>query len=93
MPTGACPDLICTCSLFVRLFLGHVNVKVIKSGEKFIMKQEYEKFKGRTNIVMIIGAFLQLFQYPGMLKHTHTHTHTHTYNLVAVRDRESKSIG
>jgi len=57
-------------SLFVRLFLGHVNVKVIKSGEKFIMKKEYEKFKGRTNIVMIVGAMVQLFEYPGTQTHT-----------------------
>lgn len=32
-------------SLFVRLFLGKVNVKQYREGERVILKQEYQKFK------------------------------------------------
>eukprot|EP01094_Clydonella_sp_ATCC50884_P019123 TRINITY_DN366_c6_g1_i1.p1 TRINITY_DN366_c6_g1~~TRINITY_DN366_c6_g1_i1.p1 ORF type:complete len:336 (+),score=105.43 TRINITY_DN366_c6_g1_i1:156-1163(+) len=55
-----------TGSLFVRLILGHVNVKVLKQGDKFMMKQEYEKFKGRTNWFLILGGLVQLFRFPGV---------------------------
>jgi len=51
-----------TGSLFARLFLGHVNVKVNRENERYLMKKEYEKFKGRTNPLLIgFGAIQLLF--------------------------------
>lgn len=53
-----------TGSLFTRLFLGRVNVKHYKDGERLRLKSEYEKFRFRTNPVLIIMAALELF-FPG----------------------------
>jgi len=47
-----------TGSLFVRLFLGQVNVKQYRDGERFRLKQEYEKFKGKTNPQFMLFVFL-----------------------------------
>jgi hypothetical protein len=43
---------VCVCigSLFVRLMLGKVNVRSFRDGERLTRKNEYEKFRGRTNI-------------------------------------------
>lgn len=49
-----------TGSLFVRLFLGRVNVKVYKDGERFRLKSEYEKFRSRTNPLLIFLCSMQL---------------------------------
>jgi hypothetical protein len=38
-----------TGSLFVRLFLGQVNVKVFSKADREVLRAEYEKFKDRTN--------------------------------------------
>jgi hypothetical protein len=39
-------DLVPTTgSLFVRLFLGQVNVKQYRESDRFRLKQEYQKFK------------------------------------------------
>lgn len=51
-----------TGSLFVRLFLGQVNVKQFRDGERFRLKQEYEKFKRKTNPqFMLFIVFLYFF--------------------------------
>jgi len=51
-----------TGSLFVRLFLGQVNVKQYRDGERFRLKQEYEKFKRKTNPqFMLFIVLLYLF--------------------------------
>jgi hypothetical protein len=39
-----------TGSLFVRLFLGSVNVRVLHTSDKQKLKEEYNKFKERTNL-------------------------------------------
>eukprot|EP01132_Coremiostelium_polycephalum_P001959 gene1959-2404_t len=52
-----------TGSLFVRLFLGQVNVKHYREGERFRLKQEYEKFKKKTNPQFILFVVLLLL-YP-----------------------------
>jgi len=36
-------------SLFLRLFLGQVNVRVASKKDRDQMREEYEKFKTRTN--------------------------------------------
>ena len=43
-----------TGSLFVRLFLGQVNVRVASSKEKEVLRDEYEKFRFRTNFGFLI---------------------------------------
>ncbi|KAF2071748.1 hypothetical protein CYY_006933 [Polysphondylium violaceum] len=52
-----------TGSVFVRLFLGQVNVKHYREFEKFRLKQEYEKFKKKTNPQFILFVVLLLL-YP-----------------------------
>jgi len=52
-----------TGSLFVRLFLGQVNVKQFRDGERFRLKQEYEKFKRKTNPQFMLFVFL-LYAFP-----------------------------
>lgn len=52
-----------TGSLFVRLFLGQVNVKHFRDGERFRLKQEYEKFKWKTNPQFMAFVFL-LYMFP-----------------------------
>jgi len=52
-----------TGSLFVRLFLGQVNVKQFRDGERFRLKQEYEKFKRKTNPQFMAFVFL-LYLFP-----------------------------
>lgn len=39
-----------TGSLFIRLFLGSVNVKVSHEEDRKKLKEEYNKFKSRTNL-------------------------------------------
>lgn len=43
-----------TGSLFVRLFLGRVNVKVALERDRLRLREEYDKFKRRTNILFLI---------------------------------------
>jgi len=50
-----------TGSLFVRLFLGQVNVKNYQDGERFRLKEEYQKFKGRTDWIFLIFSSVLLF--------------------------------
>jgi hypothetical protein len=52
-----------TGSLFVRLFLGQVNVKAYRDGERFRMKTEYETFKRKTN-PQFMGFVILLFFFP-----------------------------
>ncbi|KYQ88186.1 transmembrane protein [Tieghemostelium lacteum] len=52
-----------TGSIFVRLFLGQVNVKHYRESEKFRLKQEYEKFKMKTNPQFLLFVVL-LYLYP-----------------------------
>lgn len=49
-----------TGSLFVRFFLGQVNVKVSSSKDAARLRDEYEKFKDRTNLGFIIFPLLWL---------------------------------
>lgn len=39
-----------TGSLFIRLFLGSVNVKVLHEADRRKLKDEHDKFKSRTNL-------------------------------------------
>eukprot|EP01112_Ceratiomyxa_fruticulosa_P005673 TRINITY_DN1645_c0_g1_i1.p1 TRINITY_DN1645_c0_g1~~TRINITY_DN1645_c0_g1_i1.p1 ORF type:complete len:334 (-),score=45.65 TRINITY_DN1645_c0_g1_i1:89-1090(-) len=52
-----------TGSLFVRLFLGQVNVKQYRDGERFRLKQEYEKFKHKTSPQFLLFVVL-IHYYP-----------------------------
>lgn len=49
-----------TGSLFVRMFLGQVNVKVSSPKDRNTLKDEYGKFKDRTNIVFIVAPAIWL---------------------------------
>eukprot|EP01133_Synstelium_polycarpum_P008696 gene8696-10216_t len=49
-----------TGGMFVRLFLGQVNVKHYREGERFRLKTEYEKFKFKTNPQFILFVALLL---------------------------------
>lgn len=60
-----CTDIVpMTGSIFVRLFLGQVNVKVYRKEERLKLKQEYQKFRARTDLVFLLGAALQFFLFP-----------------------------
>eukprot|EP00823_Brevimastigomonas_motovehiculus_P009254 TRINITY_DN8922_c0_g1_i1.p1 TRINITY_DN8922_c0_g1~~TRINITY_DN8922_c0_g1_i1.p1 ORF type:complete len:377 (+),score=44.18 TRINITY_DN8922_c0_g1_i1:73-1203(+) len=48
-------------SLFLRLFMGSVNVKFWKQGEKLQFKKEYEKFKFRTTFIFLLFPIIILF--------------------------------
>ncbi|GAM28319.1 hypothetical protein SAMD00019534_114950, partial [Acytostelium subglobosum LB1] len=53
-----------TGGMFVRLFLGQVNVKHYREGERFRLKTEYEKFRFKTNPQFLgFVALLLLFPY------------------------------
>lgn len=57
-----------TGSVFVRLFLGQVNVKQFRDGERLRLKQEYEKFKRKTNPqFMLFIILLYIFPQSGVL--------------------------
>lgn len=49
-----------TGSLFVRMFLGQVNVKVSSPKDRNTLRDEYGKFKDRTNIVFIVAPLIWL---------------------------------
>jgi hypothetical protein len=49
-----------TGSLFVRLWLGQVNVKQYRDQDRNVLKLEYEKFKDRTNYLFFAFVTLQL---------------------------------
>jgi hypothetical protein len=50
-----------TGSLFVRLFLGRVNVKQYRKKDRLKLKEEYHKFRQRTDIFYMIAIFVQYF--------------------------------
>jgi len=50
-----------TGSLFVRLILGKVNVKHYRDGERMLLKQEYQKFKRKTDPLFLIFVIFQLY--------------------------------
>ncbi len=63
-----------TGSLFVRLFLGQVNVRVASMEDRRTLKDEYEKFRFRTNFGFIIFPLVWIFDYlylRSVWKHTH----------------------
>jgi hypothetical protein len=43
-----------TGSLYVRLMLGRVNVKQPREDDRLTRKNEYEKFRGRTNLIFLL---------------------------------------
>jgi hypothetical protein len=47
-----------TGSLVVRLFLGHVNVRVHTRADRSTLRDEYNKFKDRTNILFTVMSLL-----------------------------------
>jgi hypothetical protein len=53
-----------TGSLFVRLFLGKVNVKHTRDVEKLALKNEYQKFKRRTDYLFLVFVIIQLWILP-----------------------------
>jgi hypothetical protein len=58
-------DLVPTTgSVFVRLFLGQVNVKVYREDEKLKLKQEYQKFRSRTDLIWVFMSLIQLVIWP-----------------------------
>jgi hypothetical protein len=63
-----------TGSLFVRLFLGQVNVRVASTEDRRTLKAEYEKFRYRTNFGFIIFPLVWILDYVylrNVWKHTH----------------------
>jgi len=49
-----------TGSQFIRFFLGQVNVKQYREGERYVLKKEYEKFKNRTSIIFLVAVIVQM---------------------------------
>ena len=63
-----------TGSLFVRLFLGKVNVRVAGMEDRHTLRDEYEKFRFRTNFGFIIFPLVWIVDYlylRSVWKHTH----------------------
>eukprot|EP01118_Nematostelium_gracile_P001233 TRINITY_DN11287_c0_g1_i1.p1 TRINITY_DN11287_c0_g1~~TRINITY_DN11287_c0_g1_i1.p1 ORF type:complete len:296 (-),score=62.42 TRINITY_DN11287_c0_g1_i1:9-857(-) len=52
-----------TGSLFVRLFLGKVNVKHYREGERRALKEEYQKFKRKTDFLFLAFTVVQYFDF------------------------------
>lgn len=63
-----------TGSLFVRLFLGQVNVKSRFAGDRNTLRDEYEKFKGRTNYAFLTFPTIWLLVHV-YLRHVWRYTH------------------
>ena len=58
-----------TGSLFVRLFLGKVNVREASTGDCEALRSEYEKFRFRTSFGFIVLPAIWFFNYI-FLRHT-----------------------
>lgn len=83
-----------TGSLFVRLFLGQVNVKQFRDGERFRLKQEYEKFKRKTNPqFMLFVILLYLFPSSEMLVTAWQIWLLYYYTTLALRENILKVNG
>lgn len=52
-----------TGSLFVRLFLGQVNVREASSADRSLLREEYEKFRVRTNFGFVIFPLIWCVTY------------------------------
>jgi hypothetical protein len=63
-----------TGSLFVRLFLGKVNVREGSSDDREILRSEYEKFRFRTSFGFIVLPIVWVLNYT-FLRHTWRYTH------------------
>lgn len=63
-----------TGSVFVRLFLGQVNVKALFTRDRTLLRDEYEKFKARTNYGFLLfpAIWLGVYMY---LRHRWRYTH------------------
>jgi len=48
------------CSLFLRLVMGKVNVRVWNKGDQLKLRSEYAKFKKRTTMIFTLFPFVQL---------------------------------
>ncbi len=74
-----------TGSLFVRLFLGQVNVRAASSTDKMVLRDEFEKFRFRTNFGFIIFPLiwtLDHFYLRTIWRYTHwIHILTHVWLL------------
>lgn len=78
-----------TGSVFLRLCLGKVNVKVWKRGERVQSRDEYEKFKFRTTFIFIIFPALQLYfgtEPLGLLAKAHSLWLCYYYASLALRE-------
>lgn len=58
-----------TGSIFVRLFLGQVNVREASSVDRAKLREEYEKFRFRTSFGFIVFPLIWIFNYV-FLRHT-----------------------
>ena len=63
-----------TGSLFVRLFLGQVNVREASSVDRAKLREEYEKFRFRTSFGFIVFPLIWIFTYV-YLRHSWRYTH------------------
>jgi hypothetical protein len=63
-----------TGSLFVRLFLGQVNVREASSIDQKLLRDEYEKFRTRTNFGFVIFPLIWCLDY-FYLRYTWRYTH------------------
>ena len=63
-----------TGSIFVRLFLGKVNVRATSRTDRAKLRDEYEKFRFRTNFGFIIFPLIWIATY-FYLRHTWRYTH------------------
>lgn len=62
-----------TGSIFVRLFLGQVNVKASSARDRASLRDEYNKFKDRTNIGFVVFPLIWIFVY-AYLRHVWRYT-------------------
>lgn len=63
-----------TGSMFIRLFMGRVNVRVASSRERKQLRDEYDKFKDRTNIMFLVFPLLWALNWY-YLRHMFAYTH------------------
>jgi len=76
-----------TGSLFLRLMMGKVNVRMWKKHEKLKFKQEYDKFKERTTILFTVLPLIQLFIWRSPLLFTvHQGWLLYYYTTLALRE-------
>eukprot|EP00727_Mastigamoeba_balamuthi_P010624 m51a1_g6184 putative protein tyrosine kinase (1121) ;mRNA; f:40599-46272 len=56
--------------VWARMFLGKVNAKVYREGERYVMKNEYEKFKNKQLLPFLVLVFFSAYLHHSVIAHT-----------------------